>query len=672
MKSAANVRNFAVAGHTGSGKTSLCDLMLFKAGANNRLGKVSERTSVSDYTPDEQDKLSSIYATALNARWKDHHFFFMDTPGYGEFIAEPIAAIANADMTLIVVDAVEGLAVGCSRAAKIAKTHDVPRAFFINGMDKELADFEKALSQLQDAYGKNICVPVTLPVGKGAALSKVVDVLKDASLPPEVASEAEACKGKIMDCVAESDEALMTRYLDGQKLTEEEISSGLRKAVQAGTLVPVFVGCVEKDLGVEELLNGIISIFPDPLARGKIADKKGGEVPLSADGTAIARVFKSVVDPFIGQLTYFRVYSGTFTSDSEVYDVSKGAKERFGSILTINGKTQTQVEAAVPGMFAAVAKLKEVKVNDTLDSAHGAVELPAVIFPAPVMSVAISAVKSGEEEKIIQGLNKMCVSDPTLRVARHPETHQMLLQGMGDQHINLAIKKLKEAHKLETHTESPRIPYRETITSHGEGHHRHKKQTGGHGQFAEVYLKVDPNEAGYEFENGVVGGSIPRNFIPAVEKGVVEAMVNGPLAGCHVERMKVTVYDGKHHEVDSSEMAFKIAARSAFRDAMEKAKPIILEPIMKVKIMIPDQYMGDISGDLSLKRGRILGMGVEEGLQVVIAEAPIAEMQRYATELRSMTQGKGSFEMEFSRYEMVPSNVAKQIIEAHKKEVTEE
>ena len=345
-------------------------------------------------------------------------------------------------------------------------------------------------------------------------------------------------------------------------------------------------------MGVEDLMDGFVSIFPDALAKGKIKDKKGGEIVVAEGGPGVARVFKSVVDPFIGQLTYFRVYSGVFPSDSEVFDIAKGTKERFGTILAICGKTQTHLEAAVPGMFAAIAKLKEAKLNDTLSTSHsGVAELPLITFPAPVMSsVAISAVKSGEEEKIIQGLHKMCVSDPTLCVTRHPETHQMLLQGMGDQHINLAIKKLKEVSKLEAHTESPRIPYRETVTSHGDGHHRHKKQTGGHGQFAEVYLKVEPNEAGYEFVNGVVGGSIPRNFIPAVEKGVVEAMVNGPLAGCHVERMKVTVTDGKHHEVDSSEMAFKIAARAAFRDAMEKAKPIILEPIVKVKIMIRSHH----------------------------------------------------------------------------------
>jgi len=665
--SASEVRNFSVVGHSGSGKTSLCDLMLFKAGAVNRLGKTTDKTSISDYTLEEQAKQSSIYSGILNCEWKKNNFFFTDTPGYGEFVAEPIAALLNSDAALISVDAADGLLIGSTRGWKIAKNKNIPRAFFINGMDRDIADFNKVLAQLQDNFGKTVCIPITFPVGQGASFESIVHILKDENIP----AEAEEYREQIMDTVAESDEELMMRYLDGEKLTEEEISSGLKNAILNGSLVPVFAGSVEKDLGVEELMNGIVNLFPNPLAKENMKDVDDKDIPIKEDGTAIAKIFKSINDPFLGQLAFFRVFTGTFKSDTEVYNVTKGAKERFGTILVLNGKNQEKVTEAVPGMIGAMVKLKNTVLDDTIASVNSAPILPPMVFPSPIMSFAITAVKSGEEDKIGQGLNRISSNDPTVKLERHQETHEILLSGMGDQHLGLVIKKLKEDSKVEVNTHTPKIPYRETITSSGDGHFRHKKQTGGHGQFAEVHLKVAPNPEGYEFKNEIVGGRIPRNYIPAVEKGVVEAMVNGPMAGCNVENITVTVYDGKHHDVDSSEMAFKIAARTAFRNAMEKSTPILLEPIQSLRITIPDQYMGDISGDLNQKRGRILGMDVDEGLQVVKAEIPLAELSRYATELRSITQGNGSFEMEFARYDMVPSNIAKEIINKHQKEEEE-
>ncbi|HJO93090.1 MAG TPA: elongation factor G [Victivallales bacterium] len=664
--SANNVRNFSIAGHLNSGKTSLSDLILFKAGKVDRLGKTTAGNSVSDYTPEEQAKQSSIYATALNCEWKKHNFYFTDTPGYGEFVAEPIAAISNSDMALIVVDAVDGLLVGSARAWKIAKKNNVPRAFFVNGMDKETADYHKVVKQIRETYGKTICIPITVPNADAANFSKVVNILRDDDVP----EDAEEYCEQIMDTVAESNEELMMRYLDGEKLTEEEKSEGLTKAIQEGSLVPVFFGSVEKDLGIEELMNSIVNLFPTPLSR-KVPTEDGSKIEVSETGTGLAKVFKSITDPFLGQLVFFRVYNGTFKSDSEIFNVTKNTKERFGSILLLNGKNQDKLTEAVPGTIGAMVKLKSTSLDNTLATSSKAPELAPMVFPCPIMSYAITAAKSGEEDKIGTGLNKISASDPTVKLERHPETHEMLLSGMGDQHLSLVIKKLKEDSKVEVNTDSPRIPYRETITSNGEGHYRHKKQTGGHGQFAEVYLRVEPNTEGYEFKNAVVGGNIPKNYIPAVEKGVLEAMVDGPLAGCNVENITVTVYDGKFHDVDSSEMAFKIASRAAFRDAVEKSKPILLEPIQALKITIPDQYMGDISGDLNQKRGRILGMGVEEGMQVVKADVPLSELSRYATEVRSITQGNGSVDMKFSRYEMVPSNVAKEIIKNHKKELEE-
>ena len=661
--SADKVRNFAVVGHLNSGKTSLCDLMLFKSGKVDRLGKTTDKISVSDYTPEEQAKQSSIYSAALNCKWKDNHFFFMDTPGYGEFISEQIAAISNADTVLISVDAVDGIQIGSIRAWKIAKKNNIPVAFYINGMDKDLASYEKVITQIQGNYGKTVCIPVTVPNGNGSSFTSVVNVLKSETLFDNTKEYRE----KIMDSVAESDEELMTRYLNGQKLTVEEVSKGLKKAMANGSFVPVFAGSTAKDIGIEDLMSGIVELFTEPLKRA-IKDKSGNKIQVSESGTAIAKVFKTINDAFLGQLVFFRVYSGTFNSDSEIVNITKNSKERFGPIILVNGKNQEKTEAAVPGMIGAMVKLKTTTLDNTIASVSSASELPAMEFPSPVMCYALTAVKSGEEEKIGTGLHKISASDPTLKLERHQETHEVLLCGMGDQHLSFAIKKLKEESKVEVDTATPKIPYRETVTAHGEGHYRHKKQSGGHGQFAEVYLKVDPNPNGYEFKNAVVGGNIPRNFIPAVEKGVLEAMIDGPLAGCNVQNVLVTVYDGKYHDVDSSEMAFKIAARAAFRDAVEKAKPILLEPIQNVKIYIPDQYMGDISGDLNHKRGRILGMDVEEGLQVVKADIPLAELSKYATELRSITQGNGSFEMSFARYEMVPSNVAREIIEKHNKE----
>jgi elongation factor G len=644
--------------------------MLFKGGAVSRQGKVDQKTSVSDYTTDEQEKMASVYATVLNCPWTGKHFFMTDTPGYGEFICEMMQGMDAADAAVVVVDGVNGVEVGTARAWKLAKKKNLPRMILINRLDKERADFSATLTQIQDAYGKTTCVPLTMPVGKEDGFEKVVNVLTEKNPPADIADELETYREQLMDTIAESNEDLMMKYLEGEELSAEEIASGLRGAVLSGDLVPVLAGSVEKDIGISELMDSAASLFPAPLSVEK-KNAEGKVVESKEDGTGTALVFKSIVDPFIGQLTFFRVVSGTFKADSEVFNVSRKSKERFGPIYLMNGKNQEQIDEVGPGAMVGMAKLKDTRINNTLATKSDAEELEKIKFPEPVMSYAVTAVKSGEEEKISSGLSRISESDPGVRIARNSETRELILSGMGDQHLTQTLKKLKETSKVEVEVHSPKIPYRETITASGEGHYRHKKQTGGHGQFAEVYLRIASNSEGFEFINEVVGGNIPKNFIPAVEKGVVEAMERGPLAGCVVQNIAVTVYDGKHHPVDSSEMAFKIASRTAFRNAMGNAKPILLEPIQDVKIMIPDDYMGDITGDLNHKRGRILGMSAEEGMQVVNAEVPLSEMARYATELRSMTQGRGLFEMSFARYEMVPSNVAKEIIDAHKKEQEE-
>ena len=658
---ASKIRNFVVAGHGSAGKTTLCDLMLYKSKAVDRPGSVDNGTSYSDFSPDEQEKHSSIYASYLNCPWRDQHFFFTDTPGYGEFVGEVISSFRASGMAVIVVDGVGGIGSGTVRAWKFAGEFKIPRIIFVNRLDREMADFDTVLSQLQDSYGKTVCVPLTIPCGKESDLSGVINVLSAKDVPADLKDTVEKYRTMLLDTAAESDEKLMERYLEGEELTEEEVSKGLHDAIYSGSLVPVFAGSAVKDIGVEELMNGISNICPNPLERIRVA-ADGSEVRPSEDGDAAAFVFKSITDPFIGQMAFFRVLTGKFKANSDIINLSNGTKEHIGQLLVLNGKTQTPVDEAVPGCLCAVAKLKATKTNDTVATSNACKVMSPMTFPNPLMAYAVTAVKNGEEDKIMTGLNKLCGNDPTLRLERDPETHETLLKGMGEQHIGIAIKRLKEIAKVDVNLNMPKIPYRETITGNGEGHYRHKKQSGGHGQFAEVYLRIEPFEGGFEFANAVVGGAIPKNFIPAVEKGVVEAMERGPLAGCVVEKMRVTVYDGKFHDVDSSEMAFKIASRMAFRDAMSKAKPVLMEPVITARIMIPDEFTGDISGLINHKRGRILGMDMEDGLQVVTAEVPYAEMLRFATELRSATQGSGSFEMEFARYEVVNPMIANEII----------
>lgn len=671
----AAIRNFVLTGHAGTGKTSLADLMLYKAGSVNRIGSVDNGSSVSDFRPEEQDTGHSIYSAPLTVEWKNAQLFFCDTPGYQDFQSEAVAATAVADMVLICVDAVNGIETGTVRSWKQARSEGKPRAFFINGLDKDQADFQKILGELQDAYGATAVIPFTVPVGQQADLSGVVRVLGGGDIPGDVEEMVAGYKESLMDTVAESDEELMMKYLEGEELTEEEISRGLHAAIQSGDIVPVFAGSVANDIGVEELMNGIVNLFPTPDA----APFAVGEESVTPDaaGDALALVFKSVNDPFMGQLTYFRVYNGTFTGDSEVHNLTRNARERFGHLLRICGKQQEQIDKALPGEIVAVAKLKDTHISDTLSSSSDASKaLPAIEFPNPTMSYAVYAENKGDEEKIGTGLHKMAEEDPTVVLDRNGETHELVLSGMGDQHLNNIVKRLKSTYKVGVNLETPKVPYRETINATGAAQYRHKKQTGGHGQFAEVHLRVEPipedAEEDFIFESEVVGGNIPKNFIPAVEKGVVETLPSGPLANCRIIRLKAVVYDGKYHPVDSSEMAFKIAARNALKEAMKQAKPILLEPIMKMKIMFPEEYMGDVSGDLNSRRGRIMGMEREDAMQVVNAEVPMAESFTYGTQLRSMTQGRGTFEISFERYEPVPSNLMQQIMDEAAKEEEEE
>ena len=674
ISSPEKIRNFVVAGHNGCGKTTLCDLMLYKAGAVDRLGSVDAKTSISDFSPDEQEKRSSIYSSYLNCNWDGIQMFFTDTPGYGEFVGEVISSFRSCGFALLVADGVEGIEIGFSRAWKYSKTFLLPKLITINRLDREMADFDRVLAQLQETYGALVCVPMTVPVGKEGSIEKVIHVLQtpDDEIPADMKDLVAKYREQIMDAVAETDEALTEKYLAGEKLTPEETTKGLHAAVKSGALAPVFATISGKDIGVKELLDGIAEMMPNPLERVRKTDDGNQMVP-KEDGPAAAFVFKSALDPFIGQMAYIRVLTGTIRSNSDIYNLNTQSKERIGQLLLLNGKNQIPVDEVCPGCICGIAKLKATKTGDTLgDSLTENHAMPRQIYPDPVISFAIYATKSGEEDKIVNGLQRLAECDPTLVIQRNDETHETLLCGMGEQHINNAVKNLKALAKVDTDLQLPKIPYRETVTGRGEAAYRHKKQSGGHGQFAEVHLRIEAIPEGFEFVNAIVGGAIPKNFIPAVEKGIHEAMERGPLAGCVVENVRVTVFDGKYHPVDSSEMAFKIATRRAFKEAMEKAKPVLMEPVMNVRIMIPESYTGDITGNLNHKRGRILGMNTEEGLQVLEAEAPQAEIQKYATELRSMTQGKGSHEISFARYDVVPANVMNEIINKFKAENQEE
>ncbi len=670
MTKATECRNFVVAGHSGCGKTTLCEQMLFKGGAIPRPGSVEAKNTVSDFLADEQEKRSSIYSSVMTCDWKGDEYFFIDTPGYGEFIGEYVSAVREADAALVVVDGVDGPQIGTARAWKLSKLRGIPRFGFVSRLDRDRADFKATLELMRRNHGKNVVIPLYWPVGKESAFSRVVNVLFDREIPPEIADDVAECRALWLDAIAETDDELMMRYLDGEELTDEEIHGGLLKTVKSGRTIPVFAGSAVKDIGITELMDAIVEIFPSPL---NYVTVDGAKRKIGEECPPIGIVFKSLNDPFSGQLTFIRTVSGVFRADTDVYNLSRsGVKERFGSLFFMNGKNQTPVKEAGPGAIFAVAKLKDTHIGDTISAVPDETPLPGIAFPEAVMSYAVTAAKSGDDEKISVGLAKIRECDPTVRLRRDEITHELLLSGMGDQHLAIVAKRLKDQFKVEAQLDIPKVPYRETITAPGEGHYRHKKQTGGAGQFAEVYIRIAPNEPGYEFVNEVVGGTIPRNFIPAVEKGVAETMVNGPLVGCTVERVRVAVYDGKYHPVDSNEMAFKIAARMAFKEAMGQAKPVLLEPVMHVDVHIPDAYTGDVTGDLNHKRGRILGMSVEEGMEVVSAEVPYAEIRKYATELRSMTQGRGSFEMSFVRYEQVPPNVAGEVISAHQAEVAAE
>ena len=669
------IRNVAVVGHRGTGKTSLVEAMLFQAGAANRLGVVEQGTTVSDWDEDEQQRQMSIADTLCHLEWQARKINLIDTPGEPSFQGDAIAALHVVEGALVTISGVMGVEVQTTRNWARAEELGLARVIFVNMLDRERADFFRVLEQLRAQFG-NQCVAVHLPIGAEHELTGVVDVLhmttytspdgdregKPGEIPADMADQVEQYRTQLLDSVVETDEALMERYLDGQELTPEEVASALKSAVTRGELFPVMCGVATKNLGTTAVLDLLVEGVPSPA-------KKGSPIEVEGASTA-AFIFKTVADPFSGRINVFRVLKGTISSDATLANVRTHGKERVGALLTLQGKDHESADEFGEGDLGAVAKLKDVMTGDLLLDSDQQVELPSLDFPEPVMSFAITPKAKGDEEKVATSLRRLSEEDPTLQLRRDPQTGEQLVSGMTQMHVEVAVDRLKRRFGVEVDLNPPRVPYLETIRKESRGHGRYKKQTGGRGQFGDCQIVLQPLEGhtGYEFEDKIVGGVIPQGFRPAVDKGIQEAMSQGELAGAPVQGVRVQLVDGSYHTVDSSEMAFKIAGSMAFKQAYEQADPVLLEPIMEVDVTIPDDTVGSVNGDLNSRRGRLQGMEPVAGMTRIKAEVPMAEMLTYGQALTSMTGGRGDYHMQFLRYDEVPSHVAQKLIEDSKKE----
>ena len=669
----ADTRNFVLLGHTGSGKTSLVDAFLFKLGLNDRLGSVDGGTSMADYTDEEKGRKTTTFAKPFIGSYKTttgkkRDMIFTDTPGYVDFYGQVIAGIRSAETGLIAIDASSGIQVITRRVWAACESRGLARAIVITGLDHDNTDFAKTMESIQSVFGSK-CVPVIIPLSDK---SGVVDVLASKDVPDDIAAQVEKCKGGLVELAAETDDTLIEKFIGGEELSPDEIADGLREAVNTGGLVPVFVCMSLKDVGVTELLDGICRLCPSPLDH-RSKDSDGNVIPSESSDPFVGFVWKTVNDPFVGQLAFVKVIGGTLRSETEVFNATNEHKEKVGHLLLVNGKKQSQVDVAVAGDVVSIPKLKHTSISDTLCAVGGKTVCCPILFPKPVVFQAVTAKTQADEDKIGVALSRLCEEDQTLSVSHDKETKEVVLQGLGTVHIAVAVERMKSRSNVDVTLSVPKVPYRETVTSKGDGHYKHKKQSGGRGQYGEVSLRVEPKQVDDEewFVNAIVGGVIPHNFIPAVQKGLLEGMVSGAVAGFPVAGIKVTLYDGSYHDVDSSEIAFKIAGARALREAMRNAKPVLLEPIMTLDVTAQEQYMGDINGDLNHKRGRIMGMSADGDMQVVTAEVPQSELFQYVAELRSITAGQGVFEMEMIRYDTVPANVTQKIVASVQKEKEE-
>ncbi|MFH1743784.1 MAG: elongation factor G [bacterium] len=680
-------RNIVIVGHHGAGKTSLIESFLYNTGALDRRGSIGEGNTFSDYLDEERDKKITLSSKIIRCTYKGTHFTFIDTPGYSDFIGEILASIRVADGALLVINAESGVEVETEKIWEYLDKYNVPRVVVVNRMDKERADYDAALQALENDLGAKV-VPVRFPVGKHTDFKAVIDVLsgkkqqfnekgtveREENLPDDLSDRYEEYHERLMDAAVETDEALMERYLEGETISHDDIRKGLQTAAMTGGAVPVFCTDAISGVGIGPLLEGLATLLPDPLQRATVTIIKGEEkksLEISEDGPGLGIVFKSLIDPFVGKMSFVRVFAGTLTSDVALYDLTKdGRHERISHLLAVNGKTHNNIAHARAGDIVALTKVDIFDAGDTVSSELGKWLIPPTEYPPHGVHLAVHGESKGDEDKIAGTIPKIVAGDRTIVFERNHETHESILSGMGELQLDLVAQRVKKAANLNVILSTPKVAYRETISVKGEGSYRHKKQSGGRGQFGEVHIRLSPLERGkeFEFEDSIFGGAIPSKFVPSVEKGIREAMGRGVIAGFPVVDVHVELFDGKYHDVDSSDMAFKIAGSMAFQQVIrERCKPILLEPIMNVVVRAPEAMMGDVMGDLNGRRGRVMGMDSERGKQTIRAQVPLAEMYRYPIELRSITRGRGSYVMEFSHYEQVPPDLAEKIIASSEK-----
>ncbi len=661
------IRNLGVVAHGGAGKTSLVEAMLFNTGVLSRLGRVEDGTTTSDYHPEETARQITIHTSLVPCEWNGVKINLLDTPGFSDFIGEVIGALRVTDSAMFVVSAVDGVEVQHEVIWDITDDYNLPRLVFINKMDRENADFEKVLNDLESKFKVNF-VPIQIPIGAFDTFTGVVDIInekayigegkgKESAIPDDLADEIAQYREKLIEAAAESDDDLTIKYLEGEELTPDEIKAGFKKSIALGKVVPVLAGSATKNIGAAQLLDIVANYLP---------------APEEDDSPMATLVFKTIADPYVGKMNFLRVFSGTLKSDSTIYNSTKERNEKIGNVLYVRGKNTMQTDTVPTGDLAVVVKLQDTGTGDTLCEKDKPVVLDGIAFPTPNLTVAMAPKSKNDEDKLGDGISKLLEEDPTMRVEKNTETKQTLLTGMGELHINIMIEKLKRKYGVDVVTSDPKVPYRETIKTKVEVEGKHKKQSGGRGQYGHVWIRFEPCNEDFVFNEEVFGGSVPKQYFPAVEKGLREAMTEGVVAGYPTTGIKATLYDGSYHTVDSSELAFKIAASLAFKKGMQQAKPILLEPVMNVEVIVPDNFMGDIISDFNTRRGRVLGTESSGKHTIIKAQVPLSEMYRYAIDLKSMTQGRGSFTMEFSSYDGVPARQADEIIKKVKAETEAE
>jgi elongation factor G len=684
---AAGIRNVALVGHSGSGKTQLISALLFDTGGINRLGRVDDGTSVTDYDEEAIARKHTLSAGVAYAEWNKQKINFIDTPGMANFLSDARAALRVADAALVIVDAVAGVEVSTEKVWEAAEELSTPRLIVLNRVDRERASLARSLESLRAVFGRTV-IPIQIPIGEEKNFKGVVDLVSmkahtfpqdgsgkgtEGDVPADLAAAAQSAREALIELVAEADDSLMEKFFEAGTLTQEELVSGLRRGIASARIFPLVLTSASLNMGMQPLLETIVTYVPSPLDRpleAKTAEGEKIEVATNEGGPVAAFVWKTVADPFAGRITLFRVLSGTLKSDATVYNVTRDTQERLGHLVLMCGKNQAAVPEIKAGDIGAVAKLKETQTSDVLGDKAAGVKMPPIKFPEPVLSYAIEPKSRGDEEKISTALHRLQEEDPTIAYNRDPQTKELLLAGQGQSHIEVTVAKLKRRFGVDVTLRPPRIPYRETITAATEAHGRHKKQTGGHGQFGDCKVKFEPLPRGadFEFVDDIFGGAIPRQFVPAVEKGIQDARMRGFLAGYPMVDFRATVFDGSFHPVDSNELSFKLAGSLAFKDGMSRARPTLLEPVMNVEVYAPSDFAGDLMGDLNSRRGRIGGMDTRGATTIIRAKVPMAEMLTYEQHLTSATGGRGSYHMEFSHYEEVPQHLHGKIIAASKQE----